>query len=351
VYWLGKNLVFERYAPPVSRITAAPITLKILELFTNWHPAEFLFTRLPQYSPSSLQDGLNLLVEVGVIERRNAATASRKQQMLMWETWNPPAGLFHFSTKDVSFETDLEATAHDLEARAKSSPPPSPIKKYVGGRKLKLPPPIVKGEFPTVLLARRTWRNFSALPVTLADLSTLLGLTWKVQRWLESPGIGRHALKTSPSGGALHPIEAYVLAPRVSGLARGLYHYAPDTHRLELIRKGATAQQVEEFLGTQWWFRSAAALVLMTAVFSRTQWKYECPRAYRVVLAEAGHFCQTFCLVATWLKLAPFCTMALADSTIENALRIDGITESVLYAAGVGARPANARWTPLPNPR
>jgi nitroreductase len=77
----------------------------------------------------------------------------------------------------------------------------------------------------------------------------------------------------------------------------------------------------------------------MTAVFPRTQWKYEFPRAYRVVLAEAGHLCQSFCLTATWLGLAPFCTMALADSAIERDLRIDGLTESVLCAAGVGLRP------------
>jgi hypothetical protein len=31
--------------------------------------------------------------------------------------------------------------------------------------------------------------------------------------------------------------------------------------------------------------------------------------------------------------------MALADSRIEKDLGIDGITESVLYAAGVGRRP------------
>jgi len=74
-------------------------------------------------------------------------------------------------------------------------------------------------------------------------------------------------------------------------------------------------------------------------VFPRSQWKYEHSRAYRVVLAEAGHVCQTFCLTATWLGLAPFCTMALADSKIERALGMDGVTESVVYAMGAGVRP------------
>jgi SagB-type dehydrogenase family enzyme len=85
----------------------------------------------------------------------------------------------------------------------------------------------------------------------------------------------------------------------------------------------------------------------MTAVFSRQLWRYPYARAYRAALTEAGHVCQTFCLLATWLGLAPFCLMGLADSRIEHDLGIDGITESVLYAAGVGHRPKRAAWAPL----
>jgi SagB-type dehydrogenase family enzyme len=134
-----------------------------------------------------------------------------------------------------------------------------------------------------------------------------------------------------------------VLATRVRHLPPGLYHYTSETHQLELLRDGASARQIVRYLPTQNYFGKAAALMLMTAVFPRVQWKYEFPRAYRVVLADAGHLCQTFCLTATWLGLAPFCTMALADSKIEADLGLDGITESVLYAAGVGVRPAEKR--------
>ena len=81
----------------------------------------------------------------------------------------------------------------------------------------------------------------------------------------------------------------------------------------------------------------------MTAVFPRTMWKYRVARAYRVVLLDAGHLCQTFCLVATWLGLAPFCTAALKDTLIEKDLGIDGIRESVLYVAGVGLPATSAR--------
>ncbi len=74
----------------------------------------------------------------------------------------------------------------------------------------------------------------------------------------------------------------------------------------------------------------------MTGVFSRTMWKYHKPRAYRVVLLDAGHLGQTFCLTATRMGLAPFSTAALKDTLIERDLGIDGISESVLYVAGIG---------------
>jgi SagB-type dehydrogenase family enzyme len=158
-------------------------------------------------------------------------------------------------------------------------------------------------------------------------------------------------LKTAPSGGARHSIEAYVLVRHVGGVKPGLYHYQPAAHELHLIRtkpERAAAADIRAYLPRQEWYGSASALILMTAVFPRVQWRYPFARAYRTVIAEAGHHCQNVCLVATWLGLAPFCTMALADSRIEKDLGIDGLTESVIYAAGVGPRPKDVAWAPWP---
>jgi SagB-type dehydrogenase family enzyme len=182
-------------------------------------------------------------------------------------------------------------------------------------------------------------------------LGQLLDLTFGVRMEGTGPA-GEHLLfKTSPSGGARHSIEAYVMALNVKGVPPGLYHFSPRTSRLHLVRRGATSEQLVAYLSGQWWYRDAAALVLMSAVLPRVRWRYPGPRAYRSVLLEAGHVCQTFCLVATWLKLAPFCTQALADSRVERDLGIDGIDEIILYAAGVGTRPADGRWVQWPGNR
>ena len=114
------------------------------------------------------------------------------------------------------------------------------------------------------------------------------------------------------------------------------------------LKSGWSRKWIAGSLGGQEWFADSAAVIFMTSVFPRVQWRYRFPRAYRTVLLEAGHFCQTFCLTATWLGLAPFCTAALADSRIERRLGLDGVTESVLYAMGVGTRPKGTAWAPWP---
>jgi SagB-type dehydrogenase family enzyme len=347
-YWRGDQLIFENYAIR-RRVAAAPITCEILHYYDRWRPASALVRRFPQFRAASVARASVDLIRAGLLDRSRAPLDRHAKGLVTWKDWSPAASFFHLSTKDAHAPIEPEDSVRELQRRARVHPMPSSSKRYSKARQVLLPAPQTNGELPQALLARRTWRQFSRHPLTLENLATLLGLSFGVQWWLDIRGVGRVALKTSPSGGSRHPIEAYVLALRVQGLDRGLYHYNSGTHRLELLRRGANRAQVARYLNGQWWFNGAAAVVLMTGVFARTQWKYQAPRAYRVVLIDAGHVCQTFCLVATWLGLAPFCTMALADSKIESDLGIDGVRESVLYAAGVGARPEGTNWAPWPS--
>ena len=196
---------------------------------------------------------------------------------------------------------------------------------------------------------RRTWRRFGAGGVSLAQASTILGLTFGVQSWVTVPGFGRMPLKTAPSGGARHSIEAYVAARRVAGLSPGFYHYAADTHALVAQRAGLTAAALGGCFPQQAWIGRASLVVFMAAVFARAQWRYPFARAYRTVLAECGHHAQSFCLLATALGLAPFCTMAFGDTHVERELGLDGRRTAVLYAVGVGPRPRGQTWAPWPH--
>ncbi len=130
------------------------------------------------------------------------------------EEWNPAAGFFHTATRKVRFFSPRQAAAF-LDSRASSRPAPAPVKRVRQAPTVDLLTPESRGDFPQVLLARRTWRRFGSAPVTAADLATTLGLSCGVQQWVPT-AFGRLPLKTSPSGGARHPIEAYVCVRHVS---------------------------------------------------------------------------------------------------------------------------------------
>jgi SagB-type dehydrogenase family enzyme len=226
------------------------------------------------------------------------------------------------------------------------------IKRYKNRPTIDLPRPNRDDEFARVFHARRTWRRYSPQPVTLDELAAILALSAGVQHWVDGGDV-TIPLKTSPSGGARHATECYVVARDVKGLRKGIYHYAPARHALTRIGKAVSIRRMQSYVPGSEYFAKASAMVFFTAVFARILWRYPYARAYRAALIESGHVCQTFLLAATKLGLAPFSVMALADSAIERDLGIDGISESVLYAAGVGRPPRGVTWAPLargPNP-
>lgn len=342
-YWDNGSLVFENYAT-TRGATAAPMATEVLGFFSRWRRAEELFRHLPQYSPSSLRAAVQQLVRHSLLNRSDRKDNPMERAMSAWAAWNPAAGFFHFTGRDLPFDANLVRMGRYMEQLTNEKAMPVPVKRYPRAVRKKLLPPRAQGDFPQVLTSRRTWRRFAKGKIAFADLGTLLGLTWGVRDWVVVPPLGKFAVKTSPSGGALHPIEAYLVARDVEGIAPGIYHYDATGHALERLRRGMTRDRMSDYVMGQRWFSDAAAFVIMTAVFTRTQWKYRYPRAYRVVLAETGHLCQTFCLTATWLGLAPFCTMAIADSKIDRDLGIDGVTEGALYVAGVGKKPETLDW-------
>jgi SagB-type dehydrogenase family enzyme len=344
IYWRDGRLVFENFLTQ-RQITAEPLTASLLHYFDRWKSLAALCAELPQYAPSSLKRAVAQLVRHSLLQREGRPLPAGHAALSAWNEWNPTAGFFHLATKDLEFAVDEQEEFRALVRLAKSKPIAFPIKRYRDAKQISLPSPSVDSEFARVLVQRRTWRKFSSEPVPLASLGQSLGLTFGVRHWICLPKFGTVAVKTSPSGGSMHPVEAYVLARNVDGLAAGFYHYNAADHRLELLKKGATSRDITQLLANQWWYGSAGFVVFLTAVFARTRWKYDYARAYRAVLIEAGHVCQTFCVTATSLSLAPFCTMAFADSKIEKALGIDGISESALYVAGAGMPPMTGRKT------
>ena len=336
VYWRDGRAFFHNFAARLT-VSAKPITFEVLDFFTSWRTCQEAIVHFADYTPKSVRSAVSQLVKQGLLLLKNSREAAQDDRLAReWLPWLPD-GSFHFSTKDPPYVDCTNWSAARLKSILPQRPAPKLFKTVKGTQKILLPASAVSdSEFIRVVMARKTHRRFSKERLPLETVSQLLRLVWGVAGYLHVPIFGKLLHKTSPSGGARHPGEVYLMALRVKGLRPGLYHYHPGHHHLERIRANATPNKARLYCGRQSYVKGAAALFLMTAVFRRTMWKYNYARAYRVVLLDAGHLCQTFCLVATWLGLAPFCTAALKDTLIERDLGIDGIRESVLYVAGVG---------------
>ena len=325
-----------------------PLTLlDVLHRLDTWKTPEAvigIFGRSAQRPARTLLrdlEKLSLVVREGSTQSVREEQLDAKRDQPSWSAWGIEARLFHFATKRVHQRAPERNESRLIRSLLQQRALPALAKSYPDHPQLALDrnDPRLTAHFPQLLLRRRTSRRFSARPIARADVALLLKLTWGFTGSRVWPGLGRVRLKTSPSGGARYPIEVYVVPLRVRGLPRRIHYYHPRRHALVDLGVRATADEVVRFCGHQPWTAGAAALFVMTAVVPRVTWRYRSARAYRVMLLETGHFCQTFCLLATWLNLASFSTAALDDEYIEGRLGIDGVSETVLYAAGIGALP------------
>jgi SagB-type dehydrogenase family enzyme len=305
-----------------------------LELLDDWQSVEEFHSRHKDWgSKRDIARLFNALLQRGLVEGEHSTSG-------LWRDWSE-ASFFHFSTRGGHYSRDLHAHDRALRAKARTAPPPQPTKS-LPGIAVPLPDPQPVDGLERVLLQRRTWRNFSPDPVSVRSVSSLLRLTWGVQKRATVKGQGPVVLKTSPSGGARHPVEAYLLSLNVADLERGVFHYDAAAHTLTNVKTKLHRRALVDALAGQTYFANAAAIVVMSAVFARSMWRYSSSRAYRVVIADLGHLGQTFCLVATALGLAPFCTMAFDDGRLDALIGVDGVAEAAMYVVGVGAPAAHA---------
>ena len=334
-YWDNGELRIVNY---VTRRTfsANPIVLEVIRFFFSPRTIREAMLEFNSYDGESIGEAIVKLIEGQLLLECDSPEAARDDLLdSSWKPWLPEGG-FHFMTKDAPY-VGGDWSIEQIMATIPDTPSPPLFKKTEGAESISLPSHEMETDsFYRTLHARRTQRKFSEAEAPLESISRLLQTTWGVQGYIESKYFGSLPLKTSPSGGARNPIEVYLMALRVKGLDAGLYHYDARDHALERISFDATPQLARAYCADQPFVAYSSALFIMTGVFARTMWKYPNPRAYRVVLLDAGHLGQTFCLTATRMGLAPFSTAALKDSLIEKDLGIDGISESVLYVTGFG---------------
>jgi len=209
---------------------------------------------------------------------------------------------------------------------------PESYKKYSLAKIIKLSQNFSRQTLPIVetLRRRRSTRLFSTEPLSLDDLSFLIWACTGIQR--KERGSKFH---TAPSAGALYPIETYLVVNNVENLEKAVYHYNIEAHALEELNAGDFAEETAHAALEQKLCAEAPVVVVWTAVFERSKWKYA-QRAYRYAYLEAGHIAQNLALASTSTGLGSCQIGAFFDDEINQIIGVEGKDESAIYLSVIG---------------
>lgn len=88
----------------------------------------------------------------------------------------------------------------------------------------------------------------------------------------------------------------------MDGLVRGVYHYFPKDHLLELIKRGDFSHQLAHASLGQGFVSKGAFTIVFSAVFRRNMAKYG-HRGLRYILLDAGHIAQNMIIAGEALSI------------------------------------------------
>ncbi len=188
-----------------------------------------------------------------------------------------------------------------------------------------LPKPVFQSKvsIEECLLKRRSVRSFKYRKPTLQEISQLLWSAYGITQQ-------RNMFKTTPSAGATYPLEIYCL------LEDGIYHYLPEEHAIELIKKGDFRKELVSIVLGQDFVYDASLNIIICAVYERTTLYYG-NRGIRYVYFEVGHCAQNICLQAISLGLDSVCIGAFEDKKLKKLLEVNEDVEP-LYVISVGVK-------------
>lgn len=183
------------------------------------------------------------------------------------------------------------------------------------GTPIALPSPRTDGDvsLEDALARRRSVRELSGEQLSRAEIGQLL---WAAQGLTDAQG-----RRTSPSAGALYPLELYAVT------AEGVFHYLPTGHAIERTAAGDVRSRLRAAALDQAPVGEAALVVVIAAVPARTAAKYGPERARRYVDLEAGHAAQNLLLEAVALDLAAVPIGAFDDDAVARVLNLPAGTE------------------------
>ena len=181
---------------------------------------------------------------------------------------------------------------------------------------IQLPTPNFKSNtsIEEALQKRRSVRDYSNEPLSLPEVSQIL---WAAQGITDKT----YGLRTSPSAGALYPLEVYLVAANVRDLPAGIYKYYLQDHSIKKISEGDKRTAISNAALRQDAIENSSAMIIITAIYERTSVKYG-KRGERYINMEVGHVGQNIYLQAVSLGLGTVMIGAFDDEALKKALNL-----------------------------
>lgn len=241
---------------------------------------------------------------------------------------------YHLLSRDYPF-LDYSKREHSIEdfklmeSYSNRWLPPSNYKDYPKRKKYKF---ILDKDLLVKLIYPVSVINYSKKKLDVANLSLLLYLTFGQTGFLTFPILGKGLLKTSPSGGARHPTEAYLILLKEVGFPKGIYHYSVRSNAIELIRPLKGSSKINEIFFQLNLYPSSRpkAIIVLTSLVERAMWRYREPRSFRVIFFDIGHLIATIRVVAASLGLHIIIGDGFNDAEVKKILGLRAFDEQPL---------------------
>jgi SagB-type dehydrogenase family enzyme len=185
------------------------------------------------------------------------------------------------------------------------------------------------------LLRRRSTVPQDAPPaIDFASLSTIMIMSAGVTCDNNSTDYPR-PFRAYPSGGALYPVDVFLLAHRVEGLPRAIYALDPVNQALvPWVRDAEDCDRLLDAIVHREIAATLTGLFILLGSFERSTFKYG-ERGYRMTLLEAGHLSQNLILSAVGNGRNALPVAGLLDCEVEKILGVDGVIQSVVGAVAI----------------
>lgn len=237
--------------------------------------------------------------------------------------------------------SDIGAEPTDQEQKLPSI---SCLKESRGAETISLPTDFerlkFKGNIWELLSKRESRRSYQEEAVALTELSFLL---WSAQGVRKMAGRRNPVtFRNVPSAGARHAFETYLFINHVEGLKKGIYHYLPGEHKLEIWEEREDfREELTKALCGQEFAACAPALFVWSALPYRMEWRYGL-KAAKYMLVDAGHVCENLYLAGESLGLGTCAIGAYDQDCLDELLGFapgpseEKDYECAVYAASVG---------------